>query len=487
MSGAFRGFCLYRKGGIGLFIGRKNELAKLERMYAGDRLEMAVVYGRRRVGKTTLINQFCQGKRTVFFACLQMSAAQNLEAFSAAVAAAEDTPSAANRTFASFADAFTRLAELARDRRLVVVLDEYPYLAKAEPGISSLLQNFLDHQFKQTRLFLILCGSSMSFMERQVLGYESPLYGRRTAQFKVEPFDYAETAAWFVGRSREEQALLYGITGGVPLYLEQFDPALSLRENLLENFFDRNAMLFEEPGNLLKQELREPERYNSIIAAVAGGASKLSEIASAVGMETGACSKYIDSLIELGILCRETPVTEPRSRRPIYQIQDPFFRFWYSFVPRNMALIQSGRMAAAYDQVVGSRLHDYMGQVFERICRDWLLFHAADLPFVPAAAGRWWGGDPKTRQQAEIDLVAPSTDGAGVIVGSCKFRDRALGSGDLALMAQYADAMGGGFARRYFWFFSLGGFTREFTDLAAASDTVRLIGMEELYGGENGR
>lgn len=465
-----------------MFVGRKEELTRLEKMYAGEKMEMAVVYGRRRVGKTTLISEFCKNKRTVFFSCLQMSAAQNLEALSAAVARAEDGASEAVRTFASFADAFTRMAELAARQRLVVVLDEYPYLAKAEPGISSLLQNFLDHQFKETKLFLILCGSSMSFMEKQVLGYQSPLYGRRTAQFKVEPFDYYEAAAWFAGRSREEQALLYGITGGVPLYLEQFSPALSLRENLLENFFSRSAMLFEEPGNLLKQELREPERYNSIITAVAAGSTKLSEIAAAVRLETGVCSKYIDSLIELGILCRETPVTEPRSRRPVYQISDPFFRFWYTFVPRNMALIQSGRMEKVYDEVVGDRLHDYMGQVFERICRDWVLFHAEDLPFIPADAGRWWGGDPKTKKQAEIDLVAPSADGTQVIVGSCKFRAAPLGPGDLALMAQYADAMGGGFASRYYWFFSLGGFTPAFYErMAAEPKTVRLLTLEDLY------
>lgn len=468
-----------------MFIGRDRELQTMENLYAGDRMEMVVVYGRRRVGKTTLISEFCKNKRAVFFSCLQMSAAQNLEALSAAVGRAEDEGSAAARTFASFSDAFTRMAELAARQRLVVVLDEYPYLAKAEPGISSLLQNFLDHQFKGTRLFLILCGSSMSFMEKQVLGYQSPLYGRRTAQFKVEPFDYWDTARWFPGRPREEQAILYGVTGGVPLYLEQFSPRGALREELLEHFFSRSAMLFEEPGNLLKQELREPERYNSIITAVAEGRSKLSEIASAVGLETGACSRYVDSLVELGILCRETPVTEPRSRRPVYQIGDPFFRFWYTFVPRNMALIQSGRMERAYDEVVGSRLHDHMGQVFERICREWLLFHADDLPFLPAAAGRWWGGDPKTKKQAEIDLVAPSTDGAQVIVGSCKFRAAPLGPGDLALMAQYADAMGGGFSRRYYWFFSLGGFTDAFHQRAAADpESVRLFTLEQLYPGD---
>lgn len=464
-----------------MFVGRQKELAKLERMYAGDRMEMAVVYGRRRVGKTTLIAEFCKDKPTVFFASLQMSAAQNLEALSAAIHAAEPGHSAVSPSFSSFADAFTRIAELAKDRRLVVVIDEYPYLAKAEPGISSLLQNFLDHTFKSTRLFLILCGSSMSFMEKQVLGYQSPLYGRRTAQFKVLPFDYYDTAAWFAGYSPAEKALMYGVTGGVPMYLEQMSPRCSVRENLLDNLFDRNAMLFEEPGNLLKQELREPERYNSIISAVAAGKSKLSEIAGAVGQETGVCSKYIDSLIELGILRREVPVTEPNSRRPLYQICDPFFKFWYTFVPRSMAAIAAGRMEEVYDMAVEPRLNDYMGLVFEQMCRDFLLLRDKNAPFVPAAAGQWWGGNPKTKKQAQIDVVAPSFDGTQVIVGSCKFRNEPVGTGEYELMREYADAMGG-FDERLYYFFAKGGFSDGMHQLAAQQPgRVRLIGLEDMY------
>lgn len=164
---------------------------------------------------------------------------------------------------------------------------------------------------------LILCGSSISFMENQVLGYQSPLYGRRTAQFKILLFDYLDTGKWFPDHSYEEKVLLYGITGGISMYLEQFSSDLSMKENLLENLFDRNAVLFEEPSNLLKQELREPAAYNAVITATASGKTKLSEIASAVGGETGLCSKYMANLISLGIIKRETPVTDPNSKRQI--------------------------------------------------------------------------------------------------------------------------------------------------------------------------
>ena len=254
-----------------MFIGREQELKRLNRMYESEKLEVAVIYGRRRVGKTTLINEFCKDKKTVFFAAQENSIEQNLLELSNSIAQVDKQGSMANVMYRSFADALLRLEELAKEERLVFVIDEYPYLAQADKGISSLLQNFLDHQFKSTKLFLILCGSSMSFMENQVLGYQSPLYGRRTAQFKILPFDYFDTGKWFPEYSYEEKAIMYGVTGGIPMYLEQFSPNMTLKENLLENVFDKNATLFEEPSNLLKQELREPATYNAVITALASG------------------------------------------------------------------------------------------------------------------------------------------------------------------------------------------------------------------------
>ena len=203
-----------------MFIGREEELIKLNKMYQSSKLEVAVIYGRRRVGKTTLINEFCKNKKTIFFAALENSAEQNLESLSNAISYA-DTGISSNAIYKSFSDAFDKIKEMASSDRLIFVIDEFPYLAQAEISISSLLQNYLDHQFKNTKLFLILCGSSMSFMENQVLGYQSPLYGRYTAQFKIIPFDYFDTGKWFPKYSYEDKAIMYGITGGIPAYLEQ--------------------------------------------------------------------------------------------------------------------------------------------------------------------------------------------------------------------------------------------------------------------------
>lgn len=459
-----------------MFIGRDSELKKMNQMYESGKLEVAIVYGRRRVGKTTLITEFCKNKKTVFFAAQESNANQNLETFSNAIAEVEKN-SSVSMIFRSFRDAFTRLAEIAASERLIVVIDEYPYLAGAEKSISSLLQNYLDHQFKNTKLFLILCGSSMSFMEKQVLGYQSPLYGRRTAQFKILPFHYLDTGKWFPDYTFEEKALMYGITGGIPLYLEQFSPSLGIRENLLENLFNKNALLFEEPSNFFKQELREPSSYNAIITAIASGKTRLSEISTTVGMESGLCSKYLSNLITLGIIKRETPVTEQSSKRSIYLIDDQFFRFWFTFVSKNMSSILSCRIEDNYAASVESRLSDYMGLTFEKICRDYILYYTDNLPFLLGEVGQWWGGHPRKHKQAQIDLVASAADTNDCIVGSCKFRNAPVDTDELNLLKDYADAMGH-FEKRYYYIFSKSGFTAALQNQAA---DVRLLTLEDLY------
>lgn len=461
-----------------MFIGRQKELAKLNKMYASDKLEVAIIYGRRRVGKTTLINEFCKDKKTILFPAIENNAEENLEILSGAITYAQGEKSGAAMKYKSFADAFTKIEEMAHNERIVFVIDEYPYLAKAEKSISSLLQSYLDHGFKSSKLFLILCGSSMSFMEKQVLGYQSPLYGRRTAQFKIEPFDYLDTGKWFPDYTDEEKAIMYGITGGIPLYLEQFSPKLSIKENLLYNMFDKNALLYEEPSNFLKQELREPATYNAIISAVAAGKSKLSEITSSVGMETGLCTKYITNLISLGILKKEVPVTEPKSKRPIYRIEDNFFRFWFTFVSKNAAAIVSGRIEKSYDALVGQRLSEYMGIVFEKMCKDYILYYDEKLPFNMADIGQWWGGNPKTKRQAQIDIVVTAADGNEGIVGSCKFRNEKTDVDELMLMKEYAEILGK-FEKTYYYFFAKSGYTDKM--LKTADKHTRFITLSDMY------
>lgn len=311
-----------------MFYCRNEELRKLNKRYDDGDFECIVIYGRRRVGKTTIINEFCKGKPTVFFsALLEGTAKDNLKTLSRAIYAYWEPDATKAPEYDSFDSALDEITRLAEKERIVFVIDEYPYLAKAYPSISSRLQHLIDHTWKDSKLYLILCGSSMSFMENQVLGYQSPLYGRRTGQFKIEPLTYKETAVFNPDLDNVTNSFVYGVTGGIPHYINKLNVRGNFDNALIENFFDRSAYLFEEPANLLKQELREPAVYNSVITAIAEGASHMNEISTKSGIESGPCSKYLSVLINLGILKKETPMTEKPGKKTIYSIADPFFRF----------------------------------------------------------------------------------------------------------------------------------------------------------------
>ncbi len=410
-----------------MFVGRENELNKLNSIYQSNRFEFAVLYGRRRVGKTTLINEFCKEKKTIFFVATETTEKENLLQFSKCVMKTLHGQDG-GFSFSSFQDLFDYIDKISDKERLVLVIDEYPYLASCCKGISSMIQAHIDQNWLHSKLFLILCGSSMSFMENQVLGYKSPLYGRRTAQFKVRPFTFFESRQMLMNFSKEEQAILYGVTGGVPEYLSRVNLNLTLDENIIQLFFDESGRLYEEPGNLLKQELKEPSTYQSILGAIAQGASKLNEIATKVGIETSAASALLNSLISLGLVKKDVPVTEPsNSRKTIYQLNDLMFRFWYRFVGPNTSNIVWGIGKQVYEKSVKPQLNDYMGLVFERICLEYcyLSENIMNAPFLYQKLGKWWGNNPIKRRQEEIDIVG--IDDRNVLICECKWHEHPIG------------------------------------------------------------
>lgn len=353
------------------------------------------------------------------------------------------------------------------------------YFAKAKHAISAMLQHIIDHKWTETKMYLILCGSSMSFMENQVLGKESPLYGRRTGQFKIEPLDYKETAVFHPALSAEDNSLIYGITGGVPHYINKLDVRDSVDEALLDNFFDRSSYLYEEPGNLLKQELREPAIYNAIIKAIAGGASRMNDIKRKVGEENSVIAKYLKTLTDLGIVKKETPITETLGKKTIYLLADNFFRFWYRFVPANMSAINSDRIAKTYPYAVKQYLSDYMGLIFEKMCQDYLLYYSDNLPIELSEIGQWWGTDPKKKKQIQIDIVGTPAEGRDYIIGSCKYRNEKIGVDELDLIRDYASVFGKG-SNYHYYIFSKGGFTDGLLQ-AQERGEVHLITLEDLY------
>lgn len=412
-----------------MFVGREKELSVLNSLYETNQFQMPVIYGRRRVGKSTLIHKFVENKKSVIFTAIESTADRNLELFSKAILKTFFPEMTNMPPFGSFEDAFDFLTENIKNERFIVVIDEYPYLASSDKSISSRLQRYIDEKWKDTRMYLILCGSSMSFMENQVLGYKSPLYGRRTSQIKLPPFDFRTSASFVPDYSYEDKALVYGVTGGIPKYLELFDPQKSVYENISQLFFNGSGYLFEEPVNLLKQELREVSTYNAVIEALANGATRMNEIVTRIHSDTATVTYCLKSLMAIGIVEKCLAVTEEDNRKKsMYVISDNMFRFWYRFVPNGMDLIMMQGGNKYFDEIVRPQLSDYMGHIFEDMCRYYIQQASIQgkLGFTITKIGKWWGNDSQSRSEEEIDIVGINPMCKCALIGECKYQNQGI-------------------------------------------------------------
>lgn len=462
-----------------MFIGRKKELLNLEKLYNTDKYQMPVIYGRRRIGKTALIHEFIKDKPHIAFTAIESSRKQNLENLSKSIYSFQNPGETENfPVYGSFAQAIEYIFQLSKERRLVFVIDEYPYAAKCDLALSSVLQALIDKYQQDSRLFFILCGSSMSFMEEQVLGYESPLYGRRTAQFKIQPFTFGETLEYFKDYDKIDAMNLYGVCGGTPQYFLQFDRKMTVRENVIQNVLNTNSYLFEEPQNLLKQEVREAALYNTVISAIACGSTKLSEIASKSGEETSACYAVLKKLMALGLIQRETPYGEKEGRKSLYVISDNLFRFWYRFVPGNISALQNDMAETVYD-IIEKKFPLYMGMVFEDVCGQylWQMNRQGKLPFVFTGLGRWWGANPSTREQEEIDIVA--SDGKNALICECKWRNKEVEKEVLDRLVLRSSLLF--YQQKYLYLFSKAGFSDACVKAAKDQGNVTLVTFQEMF------
>lgn len=460
-----------------MFIGRDRELSSLDKLYASNKFEFMVIYGRRRVGKTALITQFIQDKKAIYFMGVESNARQNLENLSQSILEfSMDAPT--ETAFLSFQAALEHVFKLAKEKRLILAIDEYPYVARSSKSLASTLQLLIDKYKDDSKLMLILCGSSMSYMEDHVLAYKAPLYGRRTAQLKVQPFDFAQTCLYFKHFSAEDKALAYGIAGGTPQYLLQMDDRQSMEENIKNTFLNPASSLFEEPENLLKQEVREPALYNAIITAIATGASRMSEISTKVGEDTSVCTSYLKNLMELGLVKKETPYGEKTSRKSLYAIDDNMFRFWYRFVPQNQSVITRGAADLAYKRIEPF-LSDYMGMVFEEICRQylWKLLLNGESPIDFKDLGHWWGTNPITHVQEEIDIMGEQDKNTALFV-ECKWTNEKVDVGVLETLQRRSLLFR--YKKTRLFLFAKNGFTKGCIDLAKKSENVELVTYHDI-------
>ena len=471
-----------------MFVGRKKELTALQELYNKQGFGMTVIYGRRRIGKSTLITEFVKDKNTVFYTATKVGKTRNLELFSEQVIAVLEE-SLKDIVFNSLEAVFDFISKKIGEKKLVLVIDELPYWAEKDEALLSVLQKYIDTEWNQKNIMLILCGSALSFMENKVLSEKSPLFGRRDIQIKLEAFNYKEAAMFVPDYSVEDKAICYGITGGVAKYLAMIEPDKSLDENIKRLFFRTEGYLYDETRNLLTQEFSDITLVNNIIEQIASGENAVNIIAAKVKEKEPTILYSLEKLIEVGLVEKKKCITEEKNRKKTqYVLKDFMFKFWYEFIPKAHSVIEMGQGELYYEKVVKPSLHAFMGSVFEEMCRYYTLERGilGEFGGFLTNVGTWWGVERETnskgekvQQSADIDVVAISEIDKCAVVGECKFKNEKIDKGVYEALIRRGVLITGKYKVSKYLFFSLSGYTEWFNTLET-SDVV-LLTLKDLY------
>ena len=404
------------------FIGRKAELEKLNTEYERNG-GFVVIYGRRRVGKTTLIKEFLKKKTAFYFLATEELESQSMKRLAGVVARTTKNSYLQNAAFTDWLDLFQVIADYKTEEKKVLVIDEFPYLVKTNPAFPSILQNAWDEILKDSNVMLILSGSLIGMMQKHTLSYDSPLYGRRTAQMRLAPLPFTDIYA--VHKMPFEQAVeQYAVTGGVPKYLEFFEDDRGLEEQLKDAVLSKSGFLYEEPNFLLKSEFLTAVNYFSIIKAIADGNHKLGKIAGVLGQETSALTPYLSTLSDLGFIEKKTPVTEKnpeKSRKGLYFILDNFIRFWFHYVYPYKGELELDNMQIVLDEIRKDFVEKFVAFAYEDICKNIFadLCRNGTISFVPSRIGSYWLND--FDGDTEIDVMAIDHQNKRIFAGECKY------------------------------------------------------------------
>lgn len=471
-----------------MFIGRERELASLNEFYEKDGIGMTVIYGRRRIGKSTLITEFVKDKKTIFYTATKVGKNRNLELFSKQVVDLF-LPGVENISFNTIEAVFDFIDKNVKDDKLILVIDELPYWAEKDDALLSVMQKYIDTIWNDKNLKIILCGSALSFMENKVLSEKSPLFGRRDSQIKLEAFNYLDAAKFVPDYSNEDKAICYGITGGVARYLAMIDPEKSIDENIVRLFFRTDGYLYDETRNLLTQEFSDISIVNNIVEQIASGENALNNIAGKIGEKEQTVLYSLDKLINVGLVEKKKCITDEKNKKKTqYVLKDYMFKFWYEFIPKATSVIEIGQGEVYYTKVVKPALHSFMGAVFEDMCRYYTLKQGikGEYGCFITSVGSWWGveniadknGEIRT-QSTDIDVVAISEIDKKAVIGECKFKNEKIDKGIYETLIRRGKLITAKYKVSKYIFFSLSGYTDWFESLS--DEDVLLLTLDSLY------
>lgn len=467
------------------FVDRVQEMNTLENEYNRVESSLVIIYGRRRVGKTSLINEFIRRHDgfNLYFLATQESELQNLTAFKMQVA--EKTGNELLKSAdVDWLTVLKILADYKTEERKIIVLDEFQYLGSANSAFPSIIQKAWDTVLKDANVMLILCGSLVTLMKQQTLEYSSPLYGRRTAQIKLKQIRFSYYGEFFPSLSEEELIPFYAVTGGVPKYVESFENSGDVYEAIRKNILNRQSYLYEEPYFLLQNEVSEIGSYFSVIRAIAMGNHKLADISAYINIKQTSLTKYLKILMDLDLIEREVPVTEKnpeKSKMGLYRITDNFISFWFQFVYPYRSFLERGEESYVMEQLQKMFVPNYASFIYEEVCREKMWQFASDgiWDFRFDRIGRYWG--PIC---GEVDLLAIDTAGRNMIIGECKYSNSPKGLEVLHSIEEKADKLknSAGCDNIKYIIFSKSGFTKGLLEEAEHNPDLTLVNGLSVIG-----
>ena len=444
-----------------MFYGRDDELEELNQRYRTKGFQFIPVYGRRRVGKTTLIDEFIKDKTAIKFTAVKGSYNTNMRLLSSIVLGVKNAP----------VMEFENILEVMHSRfggeRYIFVIDEYPYLVGSDESVTGILNNFIESHL-DSEVFIILSGSSMSVMKNQILGVKSPLYGRRTGQMRLSPFPFAEIGHFLPRYSVEERLIVYGLVGGIPWYLSFFDDGKSLKDNIIDNLINPYAVLNKEATLLFAEESESSVAYLDVISSIAKGHNRVGEMATDAGLETSRISVLLKDLILLEIVERIRPIDDPKSKRTVYRIKDHYLRSYFRFIYPNNVEVGRDRYEEAYDEIMED-MDAYMGHVFEDACSEYVGRTCREV-------GTWWGTDGSRRTKEEIDIAALCK--GRMVLCECKYRSEPVGRDAIETLVRRAGLVKSALPKDLM-VFSRSGYTEEAVRAAGSEDVV-LHSLEDV-------
>ena len=471
-----------------MFIGRERELASLKEFYEKDGIGMTVIYGRRRIGKSTLITEFLKNKKNIFYTATKVGKNRNLELFSKQVLELL-MPGVEDISFNTIEAVFDFINKNIGDDKVVLAIDELPYWAEKDEALLSVLQKYIDTVWQDKNLKIILCGSALSFMENKVLSEKSPLFGRRDSQIKLEAFDYLDAAKFVPEYSNEDKAICYGITGGVAKYLAMIDTTKNLDENIVRLFFRKDGYLYDETRNLLTQEFTDITIVNNIVEQIASGVNTLNVIAGKIEEREQTVLYSLEKLMNVGLIEKKKCITDEKNKKKTqYVLKDYMFKFWYEFIPKATSVIEMGQGEIYYQKAVKPYLHSFMGAVFEEMCRYYTLKQGitGEYGCFVTSVGTWWGvenfidkNSNIKMQSADIDVVALSEIDKKAVIGECKFKNEKIDKGIYETLIRRGKLITAKYKVSKYIFFSLSGYIDWFESMS--DEDVLLLTLDSLY------